>query len=479
MQLDGTSEYIGCVCTLDLSPDILPFQFNVFSIRHTVMFDFLSQRFSSIFEAISGNRNLSEKNIAETLEKVKHALIDADVPFGLVEQFIQEIKTDAIGSKVLSSLKPGEQFIKIVYEKLTKLLGDKTIEFSFQLPATVLVMGLQGSGKTTTIAKLGSWAAEQAKKRGKKRNILFASVDFHRPAAIDQLEILAQQIQVSFYRSSHTDPIKAALDIQAYARKNSFELLFLDTAGRLHINNEMMQELVAIDQQLKPTYKLLVLDAMTGQESGAVASAFGQSVGYQYAILSKMDSQTRGGAAFAFRYSQKKQIIFLGIGEKPTDLEQFYPDRIASRILGMGDMLSFIEKAESQIKQTESDRVYKNFMKDAFTLQDFADQLSMLNKLGSLSSVMSYLPGMGNMKLSKEKIEEGEVEIKRFKAILQSMTPKERLFHKILDGSRKKRIASGAGVAVGEVNKLLERFEQSQQYAKLFKKLGRSNGLFR
>ena len=218
---------------------------------------------------------------------------------------------------------------------------------------------------------------------------------------------------------------------------------------------------------------------MTGQESGAVAQAFEQSVGYQYAILSKMDSETRGGATFAFKDAQQKPILFVGSGEKMENLEPFYPDRVAGRILGMGDVLSFIEKAESSIKQSEQEKLYKNFTQDAFTLGDFADQLGMINKLGSLSQVMSYLPEMGGMKLSKEQIEQGEVEMKRFKAIIQSMTPKERLMHKIIDGSRKKRIASGAGVQVSEVNKLIERFEQSQQYAKLFKKLGRSNGLFK
>lgn len=443
------------------------------------MFNFLSDRFSSIFQSISGNRHLSEKNMAETIDKIKDALIDADVPYELVMKFIDELRVEAVGTQVLKSLKPGEQLIKIVHDKLTILLGGKQEEFAFQFPATVMVMGLQGSGKTTTIAKLAWWALEQAKKRGKKRNILFGSVDFYRPAAIDQLEILAQQINVAFYRSKHTDPVKAAQDIQAYARTHSFELLFLDTAGRLHIDNQMMQELHEINGAVQPRYKFLVLDAMTGQESGAVAQTFEQSIGYQYAILSKMDSETRGGATFAFKYAQQKPILFVGSGEKVENLEPFYPERVAGRILGMGDVLSFIEKAESSIKQSEQERLYKNFTNDAFTLADFADQIGMINKLGSLSQVMSYLPGMGSMKLSKEQIEQGEVEIKRFKAIINSMTPKERLMHKILDGSRKKRIAAGAGVQVAEVNKLIERFEQSQQYAKLFKKLGRSNGLFR
>lgn len=438
------------------------------------MFDFLSEKFSSIFSKITGNSQLTEHNMGEALDKVRDALLEADVPHKLVNTFIADVQKEAVGKKVLSSLKPGEQFIKIVHERLKEFMGsDTTKDFSFQLPATIMMMGLQGSGKTTTVAKLAHFVLEQAKQRNKKRSILCASVDFNRPAAIDQLEILAHKVGISFYRSSLTNPVAAAVDIQQYAKNNSFELLFLDTAGRLHVDSGMLQELRDIDTKLSPRYKLLVLDAMTGQESLNVADAFEQGVGYQYAILSKLDSDTRGGAAFAFRYAQKKPILFVGVGEKIDDLQRFHPDRMAGRILGMGDVLSLIERADEKIKQSEQDEMYKAFTKGKMTLQDFASQLNMVSKIGSLSQIAKYMPGMGGINLSQDMLDKGEHELKKFRAIIGSMTPKERIYSHILDNSRKQRVAKGAGVAVTDINLLLQRFEQSQQYVKLFKKFGR------
>lgn len=438
------------------------------------MFDFLSEKFSSVFSKITGKSHLTEQNMSEALEKVREALLQADVPYKLVQTFIAEVQADAVGKKVLSSLKPGEQLIKIVHERLKEFMGsDTTKDFSFQLPSTVMMIGLQGSGKTTTIAKVAHFVLEQAKKRNKKRAILFASVDFYRPAAIDQLEILARQVGVSFYRSLSTDPVVAANDIQQYAKKNSFELLFLDTAGRLHVDTTMIQEIKKIDSIVSPRYKLLVLDSMTGQESLSVAESFDKGVGYHYAILSKMDSDTRGGAAFAFRYAQKKPILFVGVGEKIDDLQQFHPDRMAGRILGMGDMLSLIERAEEKVKESEQEALYKAFSSGKMNLQDFANQLDMMGKIGSLSQIAKYIPGMGGVQLSQDVLTKGEGELKRFRAIISSMTPKERFYPQLLDGSRKQRVARGAGATVSEVNLLLQRFDQSKQYVKLFKKFGR------
>jgi signal recognition particle subunit SRP54 len=444
------------------------------------VFDFLSEKFSSIFSTITGKTHLTHANMQQALEKVREALLQADVPYNVVEQFIAEVTAESVGKKILSSLKPGDQLIKIVHEKLKAFLGGAdTVEFSFQLPSTVMVMGLQGSGKTTTIAKMAYWAQEQAKKRGKKRTIVLASVDFYRPAAIDQLEILANQIGVGFYRSPKTEVVAAAQDIQAYAKKELYDLLFLDTAGRLHIDSQMIQELRDIDSRLAPRYKFIVLDAMTGQESLTIAQAFDQGVGYQGAILTKLDSQTRAGAAFAFRYTQKKPILFVGTGEKVADLNPFHADRMAGHILGMGDVLSLIEKAETVISTNEQESAYASLMKGRMTLQDFADQLAMVNKLGSLSTLIKYMPGAGGMKISPEQVEQGERELKKFRAIISSMTRKERLNPAILDASRKRRVAQGSGVQVSDINILLERFEQSQQYAKLFKKFGKHNGLFK
>lgn len=417
---------------------------------------------------------MAEENIQEALQKVKDALLEADVPHQLVDEFVQKISHDVVGQKVTSAIKPGEQFIKVVHQQILQFLGStNTPTFSFQIPSSVLVMGLQGSGKTTTLAKLAHYVQKQAAKRGKKRKILLASVDFYRPAAIDQLEILAQQVGVDFYRAQNSDPIKAAQEINAYAKNKSYELLFLDTAGRLHVDNQMLEELQQIDRSINPKYKLLVLDAMTGQESLKVAQSFEQSVSFHSTILTKMDSDTRGGAAFAFRYALKKPIIFVGTGEKVDEFEQFRPERMADRILGMGDVLSLIEKAEEKIQKEEQESVMEAFRRGNFTLQDFANQMDMVGRLGPISSIMKYLPGMGDANVSPEMLQKGQEEMKKFKAIIGSMTPKERIYPKILNGSRKSRIAQGAGVGVSDVNTLLQRFEQSQQFAKLFKRFGR------
>ena len=443
------------------------------------MFDFLANKFSSVFSYFTGQRYLSEKNLGQTLQKVQDTLLDADVPYHVVQQFIMQIKDEVLGQKVLTSLKPGEQFSSIVYKKLVAFLGGQQESvFTVQIPSIVMVMGLQGSGKTTTIAKLAHYVQDEAQKKGKKRSVLLASVDFYRPAAIDQLEILAKQIDASFYRALATDPVAAANEIAEYARKHQHEITFLDTAGRLHVDNRMLDELRQIDQQIAPKHKLLILDAMTGQESLRVAQAFDQSIGFQGTILTKMDSETRAGAAFAFRYELKKPILFLAHGEKVEDLEAFRSERIAGRMLGMGDVKSLLEQAEKKINQSEQEEAQKAFMRGNFTLQDFAKQMDMMNRLGSFSHLMKYIPGMQAQKISDEQMANAESEIKRFKAIINGMTPEERLNHKILNGSRKMRIAKGSGIAVSEINTLIRRFEEMQQYVKLFKRMGKSRSFF-
>ncbi len=443
------------------------------------MFDFLSKKFSSIFSKVRGKKTLDVATIDAALEQVKDALLSADVPYDLVQTFAQEIKDDLVGKKVTTSLQADEQLMKVVNDRLVAFLGgDKTI-FSPQIPSVIMVMGLQGSGKTTTIAKLAHYMAQEGKKRGKERRILMASVDYYRPAAIDQLEQLSKQAQISFFRAQSNDPITAACEIYDYWRSNNYEFLLLDTAGRLHVDNRMLEELRILDSRLQPKHKLLILDAMTGQESLAVARAFEQGVGFQGAILTKIDSDTRGGAAFSFRYALKKPIIFMGSGEKLEDLEQFYPERAASRMLGMGDIKSLIEHAEQKIKADEQQSVYRSFQNGKMNLEDFAQQMDMINKLGSLSSIMKYMPGAGNLSVSQDQLDQGQQEMKRFRAIMSSMTRKERLYPPLLNDSRKKRVAKGAGVAVGEVNKLLSRFDHMQQYAKLIKKSGGFGRLFK
>lgn len=445
------------------------------------MFDFLTNKFSSIFSKITGKSTLTESDVSDVLAKVHDALLEADVPLSLVETFCADIKKEVMGKKVLAALKPSEQLVKIVHDTLKMFLGGQdSVPFTFQLPSVILVMGLQGSGKTTSIAKMAYLVSQEAKAKGKARRILLASVDFYRPAAIDQLEILAKQVPGAvFYRASSTDPVQAVQEIYDYYKKELFELLFLDTAGRLHIDEQMIGQVHAIDKLIKPKYKLLVLDAMTGQESLQVAQSFNQAVGFDAALLTKLDSDTRAGAAFAFRYALKKPIIFVGSGEKIEDLERLYPERLAGRILGMGDMATLVERANEKIKQSEQESIEKSFAKGHMTLEDFAGQMKMMQKLGSLSQIIKYMPGAGNPALSPEMIQKGEVELKKFGAIISSMTRKERVSPQVLDASRKKRIASGAGVTVVDINLLLERFEQSQQYVKLLKKFGRFPGLFK
>ncbi|MGZ6254448.1 MAG: signal recognition particle protein [Candidatus Chromulinivorax sp.] len=436
------------------------------------MFDFLSESFSSIFSSLTGYGRLTEKNIDESITKIKEALLEADVPYELVNTFIAEIKQDVVGQKVTNALRPNEQFMKVVYDRLLSFLGGEYLQesFTFQIPSTIMMLGLQGSGKTTTAAKLAFFMQHQAQKRGKKRKILCASVDFYRPAAIDQLEIVALQAGADFYRAVSQEPLKAALEISEYAKKHGYEHLIFDTAGRLHIDDTMMHELDELQKIIKPKYKFLVVDAMIGQESLPVAKKFQEKIKFDYAILSKMDSHTRAGVAFSFRYALQKPVLFMGTGEKIENLELFRPERIAQRMLGMGDILTLVETAEEKIKVSEQENLEKSFKSGTMNLQDFADQLSMVGKLGSLSNMLKYLPGMGNLKISQEQMDQSEREMIRFKAIISSMTQKERLNPKVLDNSRKQRVARGAGVGVKDVEQMLVRFEQSQQFVKLLKK---------
>ena len=443
------------------------------------MFNFLTQKISGIFSALTGKNKLSAENIDTVLVNIKDSLLAADVPYQVVEQLVGEVKTEVLGQKVLGALNPGEQFIKIFHDRLKAFLGGSANFSSFQIPSIIMVMGLQGSGKTTTVAKLAYYLKELALKKSKERRILLGSVDFYRPAAIDQLEILAKQVGVDFYRPETTNPIKAANAICDKWRIGGYDYLLLDTAGRMHIDNEMLYELREIDVNLAPKYKLLILDAMTGQESLKVAEAFDQAVGFNGAILTKMDSEALGGAALAFRYVLKKPIYFTGTGEKVTDLEQFFPDRIATRLVGMGDLQTLMEQAQDKLKLTDQTDSVVNLKNGRLSLEDFAQQMDMIGKMGSLTKLMQYLPGFSSVNMTPEMLAKGDMEIKRFKAIISSMTPKERKVPQILDAARKQRIAKGAGVNVQDVNYLLQKFEQSAQFVKLFKKQGHLKDMFK
>ena len=430
------------------------------------MFDFLSEKFSSLFSSLSESSSITENNIEETLCAVEAGLLEADVPYGVVQQFVESVKKEVVGQKVIAQLKPAEQLMKVVQDKIIDFLGGQERAFSLSFPATIMVMGLQGSGKTTTIGKLAYKIKKDTEKNNQIKKIVVGSIDFYRPAAIEQLEILARQVGIDFYRAQNSDPVLAAKEIYSFAQRNGYDVTLLDTAGRLHIDNTMLQELQDVDALLQPTYKFLVLDAMIGQESLAVAKAFNDIIGFQGAILTKMDSDTRGGAAFAFRFVLKKPILFIGEGEKVTDLNLFYPDRAAERILGMGDIRSLIERAEEKIAAHEQEKAEKAFKSGTFSLQDFADQMSMMNKLGSLSQLLKYMPGVP-AGISPDMIQKGEAELVKFRAIISSMTPKERLNERILNDSQMQRIAHGAGVKKEDVAILLKRFEEAKQYVKL------------
>jgi signal recognition particle subunit SRP54 len=434
------------------------------------MFDFLSQKFSSLFSGLNETK-LTEKNIQDALVQVQDALLEADVPYNVVQSFTQSLKDEVIGQKITASLKPAEQFLKIVQDKIIIFLGSEASTFAISYPSIVMVMGLQGSGKTTTIGKLAYKLKKDAEKEGKTRKIVMASVDFYRPAAIDQLQVLAKRVDVDFYRAPSNIPLTAAKEIVTYFEKNNYDVLLLDTAGRLHIDNTMLQELQEIDAMLQPRNKILVLDAMTGQESLAVAQAFDGIIGFQGVILTKMDSDTRGGSAFAFRYVLKKPILFVGEGENLPDLNLFFPDRATERMLGMGDLKSLLEHADEKISRDEQQKAEDALRSGTFSLQDFADQVAMMNRLGSLSQLLKYMPGVGT-NISSEMIHQGETELVKFKAIISSMTLKERLSPSILNSSRVQRIAHGAGVRNEDITMLLKRFEEAKQYVKLLNKFG-------
>lgn len=440
------------------------------------MFDFLTQKFSNAFTFLTGKDRLTEKNIEETLNKIRESLLDADVPYEVTDQFIAEVKTEALGKKVLSSISPAEMLMKIVYEKLSVFLGSgKDLKKTDVFSPFILIMGLQGSGKTTTIGKLIHYFKRQAAKEKKQIKILAGSIDFYRPAAIDQLEIVCEKAGAMFFRPDSEDPQEVTKQLMQKKSSELFDVLILDTAGRMHVDEQMLDELQRIKNLLNPSQKILVLDSMTGQESLKVARVFENKVGFDVAILTKTDSDARGGAAFAFSYILSKPIAFIGTGEKTEDLERFHPERMASRILGMGDIQTLSERIDEQIQKAEQEKMEKKFISGNINLDDFAQQLGVMNRMGSLSSLLRYIPGMPAINMSPDIIEQGEKEMKKFKAIISSMTLKERQKPAILDKSRKQRVARGSGVTVKEVEGLLARFEQTRQFVKLFSKGGFGN----
>lgn len=425
------------------------------------MLDNISKVFGSIFKTITGNSHITENNIRKALADVRISLLEADVNVAVVRKFINEVTESALGEKVLTGVNAGQQFIKIFYDKLVEILGDKTADLKLKPDDTttvIMLAGLQGSGKTTTAGKLAYYL-----KNEKNKKVLLVACDVYRPAAIEQLEKVAELSGAGIYTGDRKNPIKIAKEAIKYAKQNSYNTIIVDTAGRLHIDKEMMSEAQKIANEIKPDELLFVSDSMTGQSAVEVAKEFDKTLAITGVILTKFDSDTRGGAAFSIKTVLGKPIKFIGVSEKIDGLELFHPDRIASRILGMGDVVSLVEKAEKVYEEEEAKKLEQKIRKEEFTLQDFLEQLEQVSKMGSLESLLEMIPGVKN---NMQNININDKEIKRQKAIIQSMTKKERLDHRLIVGSRKRRIAKGAGVSILEVEKLLKKFLKSRQMMK-------------
>lgn len=432
------------------------------------MFNNLSEKMNLVFKKLKGHGKLSEKNIGDGLKEVRMALLEADVHYRVVKQLIADIKTRALGREVMGSLTPGQQVIKIVNEELTEVMGarNEDLQLSGAKPVSVMLIGLQGSGKTTTAGKL----AVLLRQRGEKPYLVPA--DVYRPAAIDQLKKIGTQISVPVYPSkSSMDPLEICLDARIAAQKEGCDTLLLDTAGRLHIDDTLMGELTRIKQAVKPSDILLIADAMTGQDAVNIAKSFDDALDIGGVVLTKMDGDARGGAAISIKSITQKPIKFIGVGEKLNALELFHPDRMASRILGMGDVLTMIEKAQAVVDEKKAAELEKKLRKSQFTLDDFREQMVQIRKMGSLSDLIGMIPGMNSNKHLKN-LEVDDRELVKIEAVINSMTPHERRQYTIINGSRRKRIAKGSGTSVQDVNKLLKNYGQVLKMMKKINKGG-------
>ncbi|TCS74000.1 signal recognition particle subunit FFH/SRP54 (srp54) [Sulfuritortus calidifontis] len=433
------------------------------------MFDNLSQRLGAVVKNLRGQGRLTESNIQDALREVRVALLEADVALPVVRDFIARVKERALGQDVLSSLTPGQMLIGIVQKELAALMGEQAAPLSFaaQPPVVYLMAGLQGAGKTTSSGKLVRMIRAQGKKK-----VLLVSCDVYRPAAIEQLKTVAAQAEADFFPSSPDQkPLDIALAALDYARRHFFDVLIVDTAGRLHVDEAMMQEIRELHAALKPVETLFVVDAMQGQDAVNTAKAFGDALPLTGIILTKLDGDARGGAALSVRQITGKPIKFVGVGEKLSGIEVFHPERMASRILGMGDVLSLIEEAQKGVDQAEAIKVAKKLKTGkGFDLDDFKSQIQQMQKMGGLGGLIDKLPGMGQLKAGD--LAQGEKQMRRIEGIINSMTPKERQQPEIIKASRKRRIAAGAGVQVQDVNRLLTQFEQMQKMMKTFSKGG-------
>jgi len=436
------------------------------------MFDSLSDRLQGVFRSLRGEARLTEATVEAALREIRMALLEADVNFKVVKAFIDRVRDKAVDKDVLKSLTPAQQVVAIVRDEMLALFGDTQggLPSTQQRPRVVLMLGLQGSGKTTTTGKLARWLAKQGK------HPIVVSTDVRRPAAIEQLNVVAQQAGVRVHDpSGELDPVQRAAGALTEARNAGFDVVLVDTAGRLHIDDELMDELQAIKAAVQPSDLLFVADAMTGQDAIKSAGEFNRRIGVSGVVLTKMDGDARGGAALSVVGVVGVPIAFVGSGERLQDLEPFHPDRVVSRVLGMGDVLSLIEKAEEAVSLEDAEKLEEKIRKNAFTLEDFRDQLRTIKKMGPIEQILGMLPGMGNLKeMAAARNQVDDKQLARVEAIINSMTPRERTNHQIINGQRRKRIAKGSGTSVEEVNKLLKQFVQMQ---KMLKQLGGMAGL--
>ena len=436
------------------------------------MFDSLSERLQGTIKRLRGQARLTEENIQDTIREVRKALLEADVALPVVREFIARVKERAVGQEVLASLTPGQALVKVVNDELIKVMGEANdgLKLNVQPPAVILMAGLQGAGKTTTVAKLARWLKERQDKK-----VMVASCDVYRPAAIRQLQTLAGEVGVNFFPSeSGQDPLDIAAAALEQARKQYQDVLIVDTAGRLHIDGEMMDEIRRLHGRLDPAETLFVVDSMTGQDAANTAKAFNDALPLTGVVLTKADGDARGGAALSVRHITGKPIKFLGMGEKTAALEPFHPDRLASRILGMGDVLSLVEEASRQVDQDKAEKLARKIKKGkTFDLEDLRDQLGQMSKMGGVSSLLEKLPGAGDLP-DAIKNKSHDKDLQRMVAIINSMTPKERRHPDIIKGSRKRRIAAGSGTQVQDVNRLLKQHMQMSKMVKQFSKGGMS-----
>ncbi len=437
------------------------------------MFDTLSDKLESVFKKLRGQGVMTEDNIKDALREVRMALLEADVNFKVVKDFVENVRQKAVGTEVMQSLAPGQQVVRIVHDELIALMGgdqDNSLDLAAKPPVSLMLVGLQGAGKTTTCGKLGSWLRKQ------KRRPLLVPADVYRPAAIEQLKTVGRQLDIEVFNSRpDQDPVEITADALRFAELNGFDTVLLDTAGRHQIDDYLMSELERIKAVAAPREILFVADAMTGQEAVSVASGFNDRLGITGVILSKLDGDAKGGAALSIKAVTGAPVKFVGLGEKLDALEVFHPDRLVSRILGMGDVLSLVERAQSTLDEQETARLTQKLKKNQFDLEDFLAQLQQLKKMGSLESIMGMIPGMGKMMKQMQGAQPSEKEMKRIEAIIRSMTPAERANHSIINGSRRLRIAKGSGTTVQEINQLLKRFSEAQKMMKQLTKMGPKN----